>query len=171
SAAKGVRRHGVDPNRSRNEEDMLSLSLPVSSFSLLPQQPSATFLLPDVAPAASLGADLRDRCQTNQHTTADISLPHLAAAWSESAGICHGSRRFVRMPPELPVRISPSFLHQIFRVRHQVQSRRKDEGRKVHRIHHRATLNLHASKSGEILGLVKIQGRLCRIFGRSLREI
>ncbi|BBG97960.1 hypothetical protein Prudu_007240 [Prunus dulcis] len=28
----------------------------------------------------------------------------------------------------------------------------------VHRIHHRATLNLHASKSGEILGLVKIQG-------------
>ncbi|BBH07534.1 hypothetical protein Prudu_019503, partial [Prunus dulcis] len=40
----------------------------------------------------------------------------------------------------------------------------------VHRIHHRATLNLHASKSGEILGLVKIQGRLCQIFGRSLRE-
>ncbi|BBN69607.1 hypothetical protein Prudu_1051S000100 [Prunus dulcis] len=41
----------------------------------------------------------------------------------------------------------------------------------VHRIHHRATLNLHASKSvgwkylrlftSEILGLVKIQGRLC----------
>ncbi|BBH07028.1 hypothetical protein Prudu_018831, partial [Prunus dulcis] len=43
SAAKGVRRHGVDPNRSRNEEDMLfiaSLFSPVSSFSLLPQQPS-----------------------------------------------------------------------------------------------------------------------------------
>ncbi|BBN69193.1 hypothetical protein Prudu_805S000200, partial [Prunus dulcis] len=38
--------------------------------------------LPDVAPAASLGVDLRDRCQTNQHTTADVSLPTSAAAVS-----------------------------------------------------------------------------------------
>ncbi|BBN69632.1 golgin candidate 5, partial [Prunus dulcis] len=36
--------------------------------------------LPEVAPVASLGVDLRDRCQTNQHTTADVSLPTSAAA-------------------------------------------------------------------------------------------
>ncbi|BBH05257.1 N-terminal nucleophile aminohydrolases superfamily protein, partial [Prunus dulcis] len=73
SAAKGVRRHGVDPNRSRNEEDMLLLSLPAATL----PRPSS---LPDVAPAASLGADLRDRCQTNQHTTADIFRPASVAA-------------------------------------------------------------------------------------------
>ncbi|BBN69671.1 N-terminal nucleophile aminohydrolases superfamily protein, partial [Prunus dulcis] len=39
SAAKGVRRHGVDPNRSRNEEDMLSLSSPRQ---LLLSPPAAT---------------------------------------------------------------------------------------------------------------------------------
>ncbi|BBN67527.1 hypothetical protein Prudu_103S000200 [Prunus dulcis] len=38
--------------------------------------------------------------------------------------------------PELPARNSPSFLHQIDRVV------------EVHRIHHRATLSLRASKSG-----------------------
>ncbi|BBG92454.1 hypothetical protein Prudu_000201, partial [Prunus dulcis] len=73
STAKGVRRHGVDPNRSRNEEDMLLLSPPAATL----PRPSS---LPDITPAASLGADLRDRCQTNQHTTADISRPTSAAA-------------------------------------------------------------------------------------------
>ncbi|BBG97300.1 hypothetical protein Prudu_006377, partial [Prunus dulcis] len=84
SAAKGVRRHGVDPNRSRNEEVMIFISLsllsPVSSLSPPAAALAATFLPSDVAPAASLGVDLRDRCQTNQHTTADVSLPTSAAA-------------------------------------------------------------------------------------------
>ncbi|BBG93889.1 F-box family protein with DUF295 [Prunus dulcis] len=50
----------------------------------------------------------------------------------------------------------------------------------VHRIHHRASLNLHASKSvgwkflrsftGENFGTGQNTGKLCRIFGRSLRE-
>ncbi|BBG98154.1 hypothetical protein Prudu_007484, partial [Prunus dulcis] len=73
SAARGVRRHGVEPNRSRNEEDMLLPSPPAATL----PRPSS---LPDVSPAASLGADLRDRCQTNQHTAADISRPTSAAA-------------------------------------------------------------------------------------------
>ena len=59
----------------------LSLLYPVSSLSLprsCPRpRPSS---LPEVAPVASLGVDLRDRCQTNQHTTADVSLPTSAAA-------------------------------------------------------------------------------------------
>ncbi|BBG97885.1 glutamate receptor 1.4, partial [Prunus dulcis] len=85
SAAKGVRRHGVDPNRSRNEEDMLFIALSLSSPPSAPSlssrsNPPATFLPSRRHTAASLGADLRDRCQTNQHTTADISRPTSAAA-------------------------------------------------------------------------------------------
>ncbi|BBG96845.1 hypothetical protein Prudu_005782, partial [Prunus dulcis] len=50
-------------------------------------------------------------------------------------------------PPELPARNSPSFLHQIDRA---------VEGRGIH---HRANHSFRA------------KGRLCRIFGRSLRKI
>ena len=55
----------------------LPRQLSLSSRSCPRPRPSS---LPDVAPAASLGVDLRDRCQTNQHTTADVSLPTSAAA-------------------------------------------------------------------------------------------
>ncbi|BBH02565.1 hypothetical protein Prudu_013176, partial [Prunus dulcis] len=157
SAAKGVRRHGVDPNRSRNEEVMLSLS----SRSCPRPRPSS---LPDVAPAASLGVDLRDRCQTNQHTTADVSLPTSAAAVVGIGGICHGSRRFVRMPSELPAARSPPFLNQISRVRYQEPDRilkgdlRGIEAVEVRGIHHRANHSFCA------------KGRFCRIFGRNLRK-
>ncbi|BBG93287.1 hypothetical protein Prudu_001256, partial [Prunus dulcis] len=120
--------------------------------------------LPDVAPAASLGVDLRDRCQTNQHTTADVSLPTSAAAVVGSAGICHGSRRFVRMPSELPAARSPPFLNQISRVRYQEPDRilkgdlRGVEAVEVRGIHHRANHSFCA------------KGRFCRIFGRNLRK-
>ncbi|BBH10462.1 hypothetical protein Prudu_023258, partial [Prunus dulcis] len=99
-----------------------------SALSLLPKLPRPRpSSLPDVAPATLLGADLRDRCQMNQHTTADISRPTSAAAV-----------------------ISPPFLHQIDRVRHQRSSRLAGEtfeGRSCRRtgIHHRATHNLRAS--------------------------
>ena len=97
----------------------LSLFSPVSSFSLLPQQPSrdlppfpTSHRPPRLELISETGAK---RTSTRRPTFPDPPPPLL---WSESAGICHGSRRFVRMPPELPVRISPSFLHQIFRVRY-----------------------------------------------------
>ncbi|BBH00771.1 F-box family protein with DUF295, partial [Prunus dulcis] len=152
SAAKGVRRHGVDPNRSRNEEDMRSLSSPRQ---LLLSPPAATLprpsSLPDVAPAASLGADLRDRCQTNQHTTADISRPTSAAA------VVRIGRNLPWKPTVRPnatrtsssnisLISSPNLSSEAPGARHDFK-RRPLRDRKVHRIHHRATLNLHASKS------------------------
>ncbi|BBN68471.1 Leucine-rich repeat family protein, partial [Prunus dulcis] len=136
SAAKGVRRHGVDPNRSRNEEDMLLLSPPAATL----PRPSS---LPDVAPAASLGADLRDRCQTNQHTTADISLPTSAAA------VVRIGRNLPWKPTVRPnaTRTSSSNISLISSPNLSSEAPRSSrpagetvKGRKVHRIHHRATL-------------------------------
>ncbi|BBH06728.1 NB-ARC domain-containing disease resistance protein [Prunus dulcis] len=146
SAAKGVRRHGVDPNRSRNEEDMLLLSPPAATL----PRPSS---LPDVAPAASLGADLRDRCQTNQHTTADISRPTSAAA------VVRIGRNLPWKPTVRPnaTRTSSSNISLISSPnlsseapgarQNYKRDLRRIEVVEVHRIHHRATLNLHASKS------------------------
>ncbi|BBH02372.1 hypothetical protein Prudu_012912, partial [Prunus dulcis] len=67
-------------------------------------------------------------------------------------------------PPELPAQNSPSFLHQIDRVRHQEPDRiakESFEGSRrveVRGIHHRANLSFRA------------KGKLCRNFGRSLRK-
>ncbi|BBH04985.1 hypothetical protein Prudu_016250, partial [Prunus dulcis] len=69
--------------------------------------------LPDVAPATLLGADLRDRCQTNQHTTADIARPTSAAA---VVGIDRNPPLKPTVQFELSVQISPPFLHQIDRA-------------------------------------------------------
>ncbi|BBH01885.1 hypothetical protein Prudu_012282, partial [Prunus dulcis] len=98
------------------------------SFSLLPQQTSrdlppfpTSHRPPRLELISETGAK---RTSTRRPTFPDPPPP---LPWSESAGICHGSRRFVRMPPELPVRISPSFLHQIFRVRHQELGRSAKE--------------------------------------------
>ncbi|BBG93006.1 aldose 1-epimerase family protein, partial [Prunus dulcis] len=54
-------------------------------------------------------------------------------------------------PPELPARNSPSFLHQIDRASEVQPISRRNLQRvvEVHRIHHRATHSLRASKSGE----------------------
>ncbi|BBH05277.1 hypothetical protein Prudu_016623, partial [Prunus dulcis] len=56
SAAKGVRRHGVDPNRSRNEEVMPNR----------PRPPPIQL----VATATILGTDLRRRYRWNRDSTA-----------------------------------------------------------------------------------------------------
>ncbi|BBH09539.1 hypothetical protein Prudu_022061, partial [Prunus dulcis] len=75
-----------------------------------PPRPSS---LPDVArpPRLELISETDAKRTCTRRPTFLYPPPPLP--WSESAGICHGSRRFVQMPPELPVRISPSFLHQI----------------------------------------------------------
>ncbi|BBH05228.1 hypothetical protein Prudu_016559, partial [Prunus dulcis] len=57
--------------------------------------------------------------------------------------------------PKLPARNSPSFPHQIDRVRHQEPDRiekRTFEGRNVRGIHHRATHNLRASSQVKSFG-------------------
>ncbi|BBH06729.1 hypothetical protein Prudu_018459 [Prunus dulcis] len=135
-----------------------SLSSPPSAPSLSSRSnPPATFLLPDVAPAASLGADLRDRRQTNQHTTADISRPTSAAA------VVRIGRNLPWKPTVRPnatrtsssnisLISSPNLSSEAPGARHNYKrDLRRIEVVEVHRIHHRATLNLHASKSGETL--------------------
>ncbi|BBG93850.1 pyrimidine 2, partial [Prunus dulcis] len=61
--------------------------------------------------------------------------------------------------PELPARNSPSFLHQIDRVV------------EVHRIHHRATLSLRASKSGENFGIGQNTGETLPNFRQKSKGI
>ncbi|BBN67250.1 hypothetical protein Prudu_22S000200, partial [Prunus dulcis] len=61
--------------------------------------------------------------------------------------------------PELPFRNSPSFLHQIDRVV------------EVHRIHHRATLSLRASKSGENFGIGQNTGETLPNFRQKSKGI
>ncbi|BBG98614.1 hypothetical protein Prudu_008069, partial [Prunus dulcis] len=175
SAANGVRRHGVDPNRSRNEEVMRSLSSPPSAFLSHPvlagQRPLA---LQTVPPATTLGADLRDRSQMNHDTTANNPDPEPPLPWPESAGNSHGSRRFVRMQLELPVQISPPFLHQIDRA---PGARQDFKRRPLRDRSHRGTRDpppaSHSFRTTKwkTLGMVKLQGRLCRIFGRSRKRI
>ncbi|BBN69192.1 F-box family protein with DUF295 [Prunus dulcis] len=128
SAAKGVRRHGVDPNRSRNEEVMIFISLsllsPVSSLS-----PPAAALARDLPPFPTSHRpprlELISETGAKQTSTRRPTFPYPPPPlpWSESAGICHGSRRFVRMPSELPAARSPPFLNQISRVRYQEPDR------------------------------------------------
>ncbi|BBG93799.1 hypothetical protein Prudu_001916, partial [Prunus dulcis] len=79
--------------------------------------------LPEVAPVASLGVDLRTGAKRTSTRRPTFPYPPPPLPWPESAGICHGSRRFVRMPSELPAARSPPFLNQISRVRHQRSSR------------------------------------------------
>ncbi|BBH02854.1 F-box family protein with DUF295, partial [Prunus dulcis] len=77
SAAKGVRRHGVDPNRSRNEEVMLFSLSPVSSLS----PPAAALARPSsfpTSPAACL--ELISETGPNKQHPADVPLPTSAAA-------------------------------------------------------------------------------------------
>ncbi|BBH08079.1 Ankyrin repeat family protein, partial [Prunus dulcis] len=128
SAAKGVRRHGVDPNRSRNEEVMIFISLsllsPVSSLS-----PPAAALARDLPPFPTSHRpprlELISETGAKQTSTRRPTFPYPPPPLprSESAGICHGSRRFVRMPSELPAARSPPFLNQISRVRYQEPDR------------------------------------------------
>ncbi|BBH09336.1 hypothetical protein Prudu_021800, partial [Prunus dulcis] len=61
--------------------------------------------------------------QMNHDTTANNPRPSAAAAVAGVGRNSHGSRWFVRMQLELPVQISPPFLHQIDRVRHQEPDR------------------------------------------------
>ncbi|BBG96829.1 hypothetical protein Prudu_005756, partial [Prunus dulcis] len=59
----------------------------------------------------------------NRDSTAVLFRPTPASGcrnWPENHGF---RRRFVRMQLELPVQISPPFLHQIDRVRHQEPDR------------------------------------------------
>ncbi|BBH02376.1 hypothetical protein Prudu_012916, partial [Prunus dulcis] len=86
SAAKRVRRHGVDPNRGCNEEDMLISAVgTIESASVSPSRP-------DRPPP-------RGR--------------------PELAGKPCFPTEVSPKPSELPARNSPSFLHQIDRVRHR----------------------------------------------------
>ncbi|BBN70050.1 zinc ion-binding protein, partial [Prunus dulcis] len=81
SAAKGVRRHGVDPNRSRNEEVMLSLSSPPSALSLSSRSNSAATSAPsDRSPGHHTWGRSPDRSQMNHDTTANNPRPSAAAA-------------------------------------------------------------------------------------------
>ncbi|BBN67722.1 hypothetical protein Prudu_164S000800, partial [Prunus dulcis] len=83
-------------------------------------RPSLTF---DVATATTLGTDLRRGYRWNRESTAVFSTNTSlggAGIWPENHGF---RRRFVRMQLELPVQISPPFLHQIDRVRHQEPDR------------------------------------------------
>ncbi|BBH02334.1 hypothetical protein Prudu_012870, partial [Prunus dulcis] len=126
--------------------------------------------LPDVAPATLLGADLRDRCQTNQHTTADISRPTSAAA---VVGIGRNPPLKPTVQFELAVQISSPFLHQIDRASEvQPTSRRnlrRVEAVEVRGIHHRATHSFRASKpelklvTGNILAVGR---KYLRLFDR-----
>ncbi|BBG92926.1 hypothetical protein Prudu_000796, partial [Prunus dulcis] len=107
--------------------------------------------LPEVAPVASLGVDLRDRCQTNQHTTADVSLPTSAAA---VAGIGRNLPWKSTVRPNA-IRTSSCSISSISQPNQSseasevqpISRRNLQRVVEVHRIHHRASLNLHASKS------------------------
>ncbi|BBG93888.1 hypothetical protein Prudu_122S000500, partial [Prunus dulcis] len=96
--------------------------------------------LPEVAPVASLGVDLRDRCQTNQHTTADVSLPTSAAASTVRPNAIRTSSRSISSVSQPNQSSEASEVQPISR-------RNLQRVVEVHRIHHRASLNLHASKS------------------------
>ncbi|BBN69472.1 hypothetical protein Prudu_961S000200, partial [Prunus dulcis] len=124
----------------------------VSSLSLLPiTQPPRPSLLP-VAPAATtVRTDLRHRCQSKAKSPAVLPRP------APAAGAPEPGRNRPLLPSivfELSVRISPSFLHQIFRVRHQELGRSAVE---VRGIHHRANYSFRA-KGFEIVRQVKILG-------------
>ncbi|BBH05971.1 hypothetical protein Prudu_017511, partial [Prunus dulcis] len=109
SAAKGVRRHGVDPNRSRNEEVMPSLSPPAAKPPRPPpiQLVATATILGTISAVGTVGTVTRPPFFSDQHQ------PRGAGIWPEN----HDFRRwFVRMPPELPAQISPPFLHQIDRA-------------------------------------------------------
>ncbi|BBG93673.1 hypothetical protein Prudu_001755, partial [Prunus dulcis] len=100
--------------------------------------------LPEVAPVASLGVDLRDRCQTNQHTTADVSLPTSAAASTVRPNAIRTSSRSISSVSQPNQSSEASEVQPISR-------RNLQRVVEVHRIHHRASLNLHASKSGQMV--------------------
>ncbi|KAI5310978.1 hypothetical protein L3X38_030082 [Prunus dulcis] len=101
----------------------LSLLSPVSSLS-----PPAAALARDLppfptsyrSPRLELISETGAKRTSTRRPTFPYPPPPLP--WPESAGICHGSRRFVRMPSELPAARSPPFLNQISRVRYDFSS-------------------------------------------------
>ncbi|BBH07469.1 F-box family protein with DUF295, partial [Prunus dulcis] len=132
--------------------------------------PAAASAPSNRCPGHHSGLDLRHGYRWNHDTTAVLFRP-------TPAGGTESGRNLPLLPTfvfELPVRISPSFLHQIDRAPEVRSTRSRDLRRvkavEVRGIHHWAIHSFRAIK-WRILGLVKIQGRLCRIFGRSLREI
>ncbi|KAI5351988.1 hypothetical protein L3X38_004879 [Prunus dulcis] len=102
----------------------LSLLSPVSSLS-----PPAAALARDLPPFPTSHRpprlELISETGAKQTSTRRPTFPYPPPPlpWSESAGICHGSRWFVRMPSELPAARSPPFLNQISRVRYQEPDR------------------------------------------------
>ncbi|BBH05552.1 hypothetical protein Prudu_016979, partial [Prunus dulcis] len=124
STAKRVRRHGVDPNRSYNEEDMFFLS----PFSLLPRdlgvRPfafSATARPPQaelISPVGTIGS------ASVSPSRPDRPPPR---GRPELAGKPCFPKEVRPNPPEIPAQNSPSFLHQIDRVRHQEPDRTAKE--------------------------------------------
>ncbi|BBH06193.1 hypothetical protein Prudu_017769, partial [Prunus dulcis] len=75
--------------------------------------------------------------------------------------------------PELPARNSPSFLHQIDRrfIDLLFMDNQASEVVEVHRIHHRATLSLRASKSGENFGIGQNTGETLPNFRQKSKGI
>ncbi|BBN70157.1 hypothetical protein Prudu_1440S001800, partial [Prunus dulcis] len=107
STAKRVRRHGVDPNRSFNEEITIKTSRMAKC-----QPPS----LP-VAPVATSGRlDLRQGHRHLRLGLADLPRP---VAGCGTPGNDRKLAIFVDFAPELQATRSPPFLNQISRVRHQ----------------------------------------------------
>ncbi|BBN69390.1 hypothetical protein Prudu_921S000100, partial [Prunus dulcis] len=81
--------------------------------------------------------------------------------WSESAGICHGSRRFVNATRTSSSNISLISSPNLSSTEVQSACRRDRQGVEVvevHRIHHRATLNLHASSQVKFWDWSKYRG-------------
>ncbi|BBH05557.1 hypothetical protein Prudu_016985, partial [Prunus dulcis] len=75
--------------------------------------------------------------------------------------------------PELPARNSPPFLHQIDRrfIDLLFMDNQASEVVEVHRIHHRATLSLRASKSGENFGIGQNTGETLPNFRQKSKGI
>ncbi|BBN68365.1 hypothetical protein Prudu_395S000400, partial [Prunus dulcis] len=139
SAAKGVRRHGVGPNRSRNEEVKvyknregqngnlaksqilypLSLFLPVT-FSLLPLSPSRD--LGSCEPFAFQGTARPPQAESRspplvptgptscRRHNLTISTPEAALSWPEKTMFSDGG--FLQSHPNFQLRFLLHFLHQ-----------------------------------------------------------
>ncbi|BBH01830.1 hypothetical protein Prudu_012212, partial [Prunus dulcis] len=159
SSSKGVRRHGVDPNRSRNEGDMRSLSSP-RQLSLSPpvrrwQRPPRLQTAP---PAPHLGRSpgpvpneppLDGEPPLTQRRAAVAGSPEISIEADGAAQTSSFDFSFVS-PPNRSSKAS------------EVQ---RSAGGTFKGIHHRATLNLHASKSATSAPSNRSSGR--HTWGRS----